>query len=107
MAYKGDKGREDSDDLGLKDRCSFPLTLKLSNLDLANTHVQDANVQFQLEICEQKKMRSKNEYTKESQGQQESKPARPEALHIKYRLISFKAFKSWCLFILNPKQRCV
>ena len=84
MACKGNKGREDLDDLGLKDKCSFPLTLKLSNLDLANTHVQDANVQFQLEIREQKKMQAKNEYTKESQGQQESKPACLEALHIKY-----------------------
>ena len=39
MASKDDKGREDLDDLGLKDRVLFQLTLKFFNLDLLKTHV--------------------------------------------------------------------
>jgi hypothetical protein len=39
MASKDDKGREDLDDLGLKDRVLFQLTLKFSDLDLLKTHV--------------------------------------------------------------------
>ena len=31
MASKDDKGREDLDDLGLKDRVLFPLTLRFSD----------------------------------------------------------------------------
>ena len=33
MASKDDKGREDLDDLGLKDKVLFQLTLRLSDLD--------------------------------------------------------------------------
>ena len=37
MAYKGDKEREDSDDLGLKRQMFFfQLTLKFAELDLEN-----------------------------------------------------------------------
>ena len=36
-----------------------------------------------------------------------SKLARPEALHVKYRLIFFKAFKIEYEFVLSPKQKCV
>ena len=39
MDCKGDKGREDLDDLGLKDRVRFQLTLKFFDLDLLKTHV--------------------------------------------------------------------
>ena len=39
MASKDDKGREDLDDLGLKDRVLFQLMLKFSDLDLLKTHV--------------------------------------------------------------------
>ena len=39
MASKDDKGRENLDDLGLKDRVLFKLTLKFSDLDFASTHV--------------------------------------------------------------------
>ena len=37
MASKDDKGREDLDDLGLKDKILFQLTLRLSDLDFENT----------------------------------------------------------------------
>ena len=37
MASKDDKGREDLDDLGLKDKILSQLTLKLSDLDFENT----------------------------------------------------------------------
>ena len=37
MASKDDKGREDLDDLGLKDKIFFQLTLRLSDLDFENT----------------------------------------------------------------------
>ena len=39
MASKDDKGREDLDDLGLKDRVLFQLTLRFSDLDLLKTLV--------------------------------------------------------------------
>ena len=39
MASKDDKGREDLDDLGLKEKFLFQLTLKFSDLDLLKTHV--------------------------------------------------------------------
>ena len=39
MASRDDKGREDLDDFGLKDRVLFQLTLKFSDLDLLKTHV--------------------------------------------------------------------
>ena len=39
MASKGDKGREDLDDLELKDKVHFQLTLKFFDLDFASTHV--------------------------------------------------------------------
>ena len=39
MASKDDKGREDLDDLGLKDRVLFQLTLRFSDLDLLKTHM--------------------------------------------------------------------
>ena len=39
MASKDDKGREDLDDLGLKDRVRFQLTLKFFDLDHLKTHV--------------------------------------------------------------------
>ena len=39
MASKDDKGREDLDDLGLKDRFLFQLTLRFSDLDLLKTLV--------------------------------------------------------------------
>ena len=65
MASKDDKGREDLDDLGLKDRVLFPLTLRFSDLDLSKTLViktQRFNSNF--EVRQQKEKRSKNEYTK-------------------------------------------
>ena len=37
MASKDDKGREDLDDLGLKDKIRSQLTLRLSNLDFEDT----------------------------------------------------------------------
>ena len=39
MALKDDKGREDLDDLELKEKVLFQLTLKFSDLDLLKTHV--------------------------------------------------------------------
>ena len=39
MASKDNKGREDLDDLGLKDRVLFQLTLRFSDLDLLKTLV--------------------------------------------------------------------
>ena len=65
MASKDDKGREDLDDLGLKDRVLFQLTLRFSDLDLLKTLVikmQRFNSNF--EMRQQKEKRSKNEYTK-------------------------------------------
>ena len=47
MASKDDKGREDLDDLGLKDRVLFQLTLRLSNLDIEDTHDYAYNCSFQ------------------------------------------------------------
>ena len=39
MASKDDKGREDLDDFGLKDRVLFQLTLRFFDLDFLKTHV--------------------------------------------------------------------
>ena len=65
MASKDDKGREDLDDLGLKDKVLFQLTLRFSDLDLLKTLVikmQRFNSNF--EMRQQKEKRSKNEHTK-------------------------------------------
>ena len=65
MASKDDKGREDLDDLGLKDKFLFQLMLKFSDLDLLKTHViKMQKVQFQFEMRQQREKRSKNEYIK-------------------------------------------
>ena len=67
MASKDDKGREDLDDLGLKDRVLFPLTLRFSDLDLLKTLViKMPRFNSNFEMRQQKKKRSKNVNTKKS-----------------------------------------
>ena len=89
MASKDDKGREDLDDLGLKDRVLFPLTLRFSDLDLLKTLVikmQRFNSNLK---CANKRKSDRRMNTPRRFRVNKSKLARPEALHVKCRLFNF------------------
>ena len=89
MAAKDDKGREDLDDLGLKDRVLFQLTLKFFDLDLLKTHVikmQRFNSNLK---CANKRKSDRRMNTSRRFRVNKSKLARPEVLHVKCRLFNF------------------